>query len=165
MHFYIDVGFSLFPIQENHVDYIENISSSVLRIVLPDWTCNDSTYSKFDFSRFINLESLEIGDECFGSVNLFRIDGLKRIKSIVIGKNSFTKEKNDYGDDESKSFSILNCALLESIEIGEYSFSDYAGVFELKNLPKLQSIKIGVIGSRSFNFCDTSLVVRGISYF
>ena len=158
----IDVNSALFPTEEHHVDYIENIESSVSSIVIPDWTCNDASYIEFDFSRFTNLETLKIGDDCFGSVELFRIDGLRRLKSITIGTNSFTKEKNDYGDDESKSFRILNCESLESIEIGGYSFSDYGGDFELKNLPKLQSIHIGTIGSRSFNFCDCSFVVQGL---
>ena len=42
-----------------------------------------------------------------------------------------------------KIFHILNCESLESIDIGEYSFSDFGGDFELKNLPQLQSIQIG----------------------
>ena len=92
-------------------------------IVIPDWACNDASYIEFDFSRFTKLETLEIGDECFGSVELFRIDGLNRLKSITIGKNSFTHNKNWYGDDSSKSFHILNCESLESIQIGEYSFN------------------------------------------
>ena len=79
----------------------------------------------------------------------FKIDGLNRLKTIKIGNNSFTHKKNSYGNDASKSFHILNCESLESIEIGEYSFSDYAGEFELKNLPQLQSIQIGTIGSTS----------------
>ena len=41
---------------------------------------------------------------------------------------------------------------MESIEIGEYSFRDLAGDFELKNLPQLQSIQIGTLGSKSYNF-------------
>ena len=61
-----------------------------------------------------------------------------------------------------KSFHILNCESLESIQIGEYSFYDSAGVFELKNLPQLQSIQIGTIGSNSCNFCYSSFVIRGI---
>ena len=130
-------------------------------IVIPDWVCNDASYTEFDLSRFTKLETLEIGDNCFGPVELFRIDGLNRLKSITIGKNSFTHNKNWYGDDSSKSFHILNCESLESIEIGDYSFSDYAGEFELKNLPQLQSIQIGTIGSKSWNFCDCSFVLQG----
>ena len=108
------------------------------------------------------MESIEIGDDCFGSVKTFQIDGLNRLKTIKIGKNSFTQKKNDFGDDESKSFHILNCESLESIQIGVYSFSDFGGEFELKNLPQLQSIQIGTIGSNSDNFSSSSFVIRGI---
>ena len=108
------------------------------------------------------VESIEIGDECFESVQTFQIDGLNRLKTIKIGSNSFTQRKNDNGDDKSKSFHILNCESLESIQIGEHSFSDFAGDFELKNLPQLQSIQIGTIGSRSYNFLYSSFVIRGI---
>ena len=92
----------------------------------------------------------------------FQIDGLNRLKTIKIGNNSFTHATNDYGSDGSKSFHILNCESLESIEMGEYSFSDFAGNYESKNLPKLQSIQIGTIGNDSYNFSHISLVIRGI---
>ena len=108
------------------------------------------------------LKSIEIGDDCFGSVKTFKIDRLNRLKTIKIGKNSFTQKRNSWGDDELKSFHILNCESLESIQIGQYSFSDFAGEFELKNLPQLQSIQIGTIGSNSYNFCYSSFVIRGI---
>ena len=32
----------------------------------------------------------------------------------------------------------MNCESLESIQIGEWSLKDFAGDFELKNLPQLQ---------------------------
>ena len=80
------------------------------------------------------------------------------MKSIKIGINSFTQNKNSYGDDQSKSFHILNCESLESIQIGEYSFSDFGGEFELKNLPQLQSIQMS-----SYNFYNNSFVIGGIN--
>ena len=92
----------------------------------------------------------------------FKIEGLNRLKTIKIGNNSFTQKKNSYGNDESKSFHILNCESLESIQIGQYSFSGFGGEFELKNLPQLQSIQIGTIGSDSNNFFGSSFVIRGI---
>ena len=105
-----------------------------------------------------------IGDECFENVDLFSIDGLNELKYIKIGINSFKKANNYDGYDSSRSFSILNCVELESIEIGSYSFSDYGGGFELRNLPKLSTIKIGEIGSRygSRNFYYSSFVIKGI---
>ena len=148
------------------------MKSSITSIVLPDWTCNDVDYTTFDFSRFTQIESIEIGNHCFGSVKTFKIDGLDRLKTIKIGINSFTQVKKNMWEDDweeahkginkSKSFHILNCESLESIQIGECSFSDYAGEFELKNLPQLQSIQIGTIGSESDNFHDSSFVIRGI---
>ena len=120
--------------------------------------------TKFVLSNYPNLKRIEIGNNCFGSVETFQIDGLNRLKTIRIGNNSFTQNKNDYGNDESKSFHILNCESLESIEIGEYSFSDFAGDFEMKNLPQLQSIQIGTtIGNNSLNFYYSSFVIRGMN--
>ena len=108
------------------------------------------------------LDNYIVIDNDFESVKTFQIDGLKRLKTIRIGKNSFTQHKNFWGDDKSKSFHILNCESLESIQIGEYSFSDFSGKFELKNLPQLQSIQIGIIRSDSYNFYNNSFVIRGI---
>ena len=137
------------------------MDSSTTSIILPDWTCNDIEYTIFDFSRFTLVESIEIGDNCFESVQTFKIDGLNRLKTIKIGNNSITQKKNSNGNVKSKSFHILNCESLESIQIGRYSFSDYAGDFELKNLPQLQFIQIGTIGSYSSNFYYSSFVIRG----
>ena len=121
-------------------------------------------YTILDFSRFSVVESIEIGDDCFGCVQTFKIDGLNRLKTIKIRNNSFTYKKYRYGDDKSKSFHILNCKLLESIQIGEYSFSDFGGDFELKNLPQLQSIQIGTIGIDSYNFHSSSLELESIIF-
>ena len=135
---------------------------SVRSIIISNNSCNEIDYTIFDFSRFQWLRSIEIGNECFESVKTFQIDGLNQLKTIKIGNNSFTQNKNRWGNDKSKSFHILNCESLESIHIGEYSFSDFAGEFELKNLPQLQSIHIGTIGSDSYNFWWSSFVIRGI---
>ena len=150
-----------------HYDYIESIDSNVKSIHLPDRICNDEEYTIFDFSRFTLLEELEVGSNSFMYVNEFKIDGLNHLKSLKIGMNSFTcVRKNDSFDDridnKSRSFHILNCNELKSIEIGRYSFSDYGGGFELVNLPKLSSIKIGEIGSGSFNFVYSSFEIQGI---
>ena len=126
---------------------ILSLDQAVASIILPKWSINENDYTVFDFSRFTQVESIEIGDDCFQSVQTFKIDGLNRLKMIKIGKNSFTQTKNSNGYDQSKSFHILNCESLESIQIGEYSFSDFGGEFELKNLPQLQSIQIGTVGS------------------
>ena len=142
---------------------IESLDSNITSIDIPDYSINNEDYTIFDFSRFTLLEELIIGDECFENVDLFNIDGLNELKSLKIGWNSFTKKKNnDAANDPSRSFHILNCIELESIEIGGYSFNDYGGGFELKNLPKLSTIKIGRINSWSGNFYYCSFVIKGI---
>ena len=138
------------------------MNSSTASISFPNGTCNISKSTILDISRLSGIKTFEIGNDCFGFVETFQIDGLNRLKSLKIGNNSFTQKKHDCENDKSKSFHILNCESLESIQIGEYSFSDYGGEFELKNLPQLQSIEIGTIGSNSFNFCFSSFVIRGI---
>ena len=75
---------------ESNTDYKEdgsepmNIGIRHLKLtdkcVLDDW----------DVSLLYNLESIEIGNDCFGSVQTFQIDGLIRLKTIKIAKNSFT---------------------------------------------------------------------------
>ena len=150
---FIDISITLYNIVPLSKNELQAIDKSVTSIIIPNYTCNDIDYTIFDFSRFSIVESIEIGDDSFESVQTFEIDGLNRLKTIKIGINSFTQVKQaEWNDDwdkssnrtnnQSKSFHILNCESLESIQIGEYSFSDYAGEFELKNLPQLQSSKV-----------------------
>ena len=153
----------------NNNNDMKSIDNSITSIIVRDGSNNDINYKVFDYSELNHIESIEIGDDCFGSVQTFRIDRLNRLKSLKIGKNSFTQVKRtdkwirEKVNNQSKSFHILNCESLESIEIGEYSFSDYAGDFELKNLPQLQSIQIGSMGIlSSSNFYCSSFVIRGI---
>ena len=148
---------------ESDIEDYEDNSSEPLNIGMKHLKLTDNcVLANWDASLLYNLESIEIGDECFESVKTFKIDGLNRLKTIKIGNNSFTQKKYWYGNDESKSFHILNCESLEFIQIGEYSFCDFAGDFELKNLPQLQSIQIGTVGSESYNFYYSSLMIAGI---
>ena len=152
-----------FPATTHSFEFIQSIDSSITSVIIPNWTCNDIDYTIFDFSRFTLVESIVIGNDCFGSVQTFKIDGLNRLKTIKIGNNSFTQHKDTLNQfDKSKSFHILNCESLGSIYIGPQSFSDFAGEFELKNLPQLQSIQIGAMGRYSNNFHENSFVIRGI---
>ena len=99
----------------------------------------------------------------FNLVSTFKIDGLTSLTTLSIGSNSFTQHPNEFGNDSSKSFHISNCDNLQSISIGEYSFSDYGGEFELSNLPELQSIVIGNMNSNSYNFYYIhTFEIRGI---
>ena len=95
-------------------------------------------------------------------MDTFRIDGLDRLKILKIGKNSFTRRKNCTEDGQSRSFHIVNCSQLKSVDIGSGSFSIYSGEFELKNLDSLSYLTIGEIGSDSFNFYSSAFILQGI---
>ena len=121
------------------------IDSQTESIAIPSKSFNESEL--FTLHSFIHsLKRLMIGDDCFGSVRLFELDGLSELESVVIGKFSFTigKDWNIIKTSERSDGAcrIVNCPTLQSIRIGDYSFGDYHS-FELSNLPSLQSIDIG----------------------
>ena len=144
---------------------IKSINANIREVVIGMDCCNDMT--SLNLNEYKRLISIEIQDNCFKELKSFTINGLLQLTKIKIGKNSFTHLKSgdkwdrDKANNRNRSFSILNCDELESIEIGLYSFSDYAGKFELDNLPKLSTIKIGEIGSESYNFYWSSFVIKG----
>ena len=158
---WIDVSPVLSQLIQVLPEELRSIELDTKSISISNNSCNDLEYTIFNFSRFDELEEMIIGDDCFENVNIFVINGLNVLKSLKIGKNSFTRSKSNYGNDESRSFHILNCAELKSIEIGSYSFSDYGGGFELINLPDLATIEIGEIGSDSYSFFYSSFVIKG----
>ena len=170
---YIDVNESLSRLIPIPLNDLNELDSSIINLNIPSWGFNNElNMNELNLNRFENLESIEIGNDCFGSVQIFEIEGLNRLQSLKIGHNSFTQVKyNDFENDwdgsiskcrnESKSFHILNCESLKVIEIGCCSFADFGGEFELRNLENLESIKIGEIGYRSMNFYWSSFNIRG----
>ena len=109
--------------------------------------------SSVNLSPFTQLKSFQCGNLCFTNIDLFVINGLNHLESMTIGSNCFTKSKNSYDEREERKFHLTNCTNLQSLQIGQYSFSDYY-VMELKNLPSLKSIIIGTTGT-SYNFYYT----------
>ena len=163
MNEWVDVSTILSQLIQITPKEIRSIDLNTKSISISNNSCNDKEYTIFDFSRFTSLEELIIGNDCFEYVNRFKMNKMNHLKSLKIGINSFTKTKNSNGNDYSRSFSILNCDELKSIEIGRYSFSDYSGSFELNSLPKLSSIIIGQIGEKSCNFYFASFVLKGLN--
>ena len=175
---HIDVNESLsklIPITISSLKDLSKLESSIINLNIPSWSFNNElNMIELNLNRFENLESIEIGNDCFGSIQSFQIEGLNRLKTIKIGINSFTQVKlNDFENDldgsiskcrnESKSFHILNCKSLKMIEIGVCSFADFGGEFELRNLDNLESIKIGGSGNVAMNFLYSSFNIRGIT--
>ena len=172
---FVDVNESLSKLIPIPLNDLNELDSSIINLNIPNWSFNNElNMNELNLNRFLNLESIVIGDDCFGSIQRFEIEGLNRLQRLKIGMNSFTQVKsNDFKNDfagsidncrnESKSFHILNCKSLKVLEIGCCSFCDFGGEFELRNLDNLESIKIGRIGYRSMNFLWSSFIIRGIT--
>ena len=143
------------------------VTTALLRknLVVEDNCCNHINTLTLPQTYF---ESIIIGNNCFSSVSSFKIDGLGNLKSLKIGINSFFHPKRSniwdgrIANNTNQSFSILNCTELKSIEIGRYSFIEYGGGFELKNLPKLSAIKIGYTESHIVTFYRCFLLIIGV---
>ena len=138
---------------------LNEITMDVERLVIDSLSCNDLT--SLNLNRYELLKSIIIGNDCFENVNDFMIDGLNRLKLLKIGWGSFRNRKGVGRQKSNRSFSVLNCIELESIDIGGYSFNDF-GNFKLNNLPKLITIKIGEVGNCSSNFCRSSFEIKGV---
>ena len=123
--------------------------------------CLFEDVTAFDVSKYPKLKTLMIGIESFKYVNVLNITGLNALESVVIGKNSFTKEKNSYGNDQSRHFYLKNCPKLKSLKIGSYSFSDYS-VIEIENVNALEVIEIGYLNENSYSFFYASLELKSI---
>ena len=92
-------------------------------------------------------------------VTTVNITGLSELERVVIGKNSFTKCKNevDITSDPNRRFVMRGCPKLESLRIGSYSFSDYT-VFEIENVDALEVIEMG---DRVFVYASLRLKSEG----
>ena len=116
---------------------LEAYSTNSTDLVIPNDYFN-RVYSLV-LSNNADLKRIEIGNNTFGSVRVFELDGLRELESVVIGIGSFHISGSERTDGSCR---IVNCPKLTSIRIDSYSFSDYHS-FVLTHLPSLQSIDIG----------------------
>ena len=141
----------------------ENVNKRVTELVIPAKCCNEAEWSMFDVSGLKCLKSIEIGDYCFENVKEVKLIGLNRLERVEIGKNSFTKKKNDYGYDPNRRFYLKNCKRLRELKMGRFSFSDYT-VCEIDNVPSLEVIEMGELSEYSDNFLYcASLELKSVS--
>ena len=137
----------------------ENVNKRVTELVIPSNCCNEEEWSVFDVSGLKWLKSIVIGDDSFENVNEVKLIGLNRLERVVIGQNSFTKKKNGAGNDPNRHFYLKDCERLRELKIGRYSFSDYS-VCEIENVPSLEVIEMGELNEDSGNFICASLELK-----
>ena len=108
------------------------------------------------------LKSIEAGAARPAPVAAAPPIGLNQLESVVIGQNSFTKKKNNYGNDPNRHFYLKNCERVRELIIGYWSFSDYS-VCEIENVPSLEVIEMGDLNRRSYIFYYASLELKSDS--
>ena len=131
----------------------------VVEIVVSNSCCQVEEVRVVDLSRFVSLRELRVGDWCFNITEELRLIGLNELERVEIGKNSFTKCKNDCGYDPDRHFYLKDCERLRELKIGRYSFSDYS-VCEIENVPSLEVIEVGELNEDSSNFYYASLELK-----
>ena len=141
-----------------------SIPTSVNRIIVSSDSLNGESFTTMDFSTFTSLRMIEIGDECGMYVTSVKITGLSSLKSVRIGKNSFTKNKGDYSSESNAIgvFQLKDCPKVKSLQIGLFSFSSYKQC-RIANVGALESIKMGEWesnGSDGYNFYWASLELK-----
>ena len=140
----------------------ESFDERVSELVIASNCCNEKEVNEVDLCRFVSLRVFEVGYECFKNVEEVKLIGLNELERVVIGKNSFTKEKNGHGNNPDRHFYLKNCKRVRELKMGHHSFSDYS-VCEIKNVRSLEVIEMGELNEDSCNFCYASLELKSDS--
>ena len=136
-------------------DELNALDASTETIIVADGSCNDDGVTELDLSRFENLTSLIVGDNCFEYVTTMNVVEMDNLENIKIGMHSFNNyERADY------SFSVKNCSSLKELRIAPGSFRNW-NYTEFENLPSLEVIQIGYMHSYDGeNFNSDSLELK-----
>ena len=145
---------------------VASMEATIKNINLPPNSCNDPTCTTFDFSRFTELEKLEIGCFSFMNVKTFALDNMAKLKAFSVKKDSFSRQSRigwnqQVGYNPEQHFSIHNCPQLDTVDIGPGSFSGFSGRVELTALPSLTTLVIGDVKESSYNFYHAQFVLKG----
>ena len=135
------------------------MNQNVEVVIVDNNACNEKCFTALDLSLFSNLKVFEVGDYSFAFVDEVKLIGLSKLERLVIGMNSFTKEKDSWGNDPNRRFYLKNCERVRELKIGCYSFNDYS-VCEIENVPSLKVIEMGGLNEASRNFRCASLELK-----
>ena len=128
-------------------------------LIVSNNSCNGREWTTLDLSLIPELRLLEVGDECFENVKEVKLIGLSQLERVVIGKNCFTKCKDNAVYNPNRRFCLKDCERVRELKIGCDSFADYS-VCEIENVPSLEVMEMGKLDERSRNFWHASLELK-----
>ena len=136
------------------------LHSRIEKLIVKDHSCNERKWATLDLSFMFHLRLLEVGDKCFENVKEVKLIGMNRLERVVIGMNSFTKNKDEYLKyDTTRRFYLKNCERVRELKIGRGSFLFYS-MCEIENLSSLEVIEMGELSDASSNFYYASLQLK-----
>ena len=135
------------------------LHSHIEELIVENNSCNGPEWAALDLSFMSHLRLLVVSNECFKYVEEVKLIDLSKLERVVIGENSFTKEKYDYRYDPNRHFYLKNCERLRELKMGHHSFSDYS-VCKIESVPSLEVIDIGGLYGNSFSFYYASLELK-----
>ena len=112
-----------------------DLDSDTSELIVHANSCNETT----NLSLPLSLVVLEIQDNALVQCACLELTNLDQLRSITIGANCFTSSETM---SPSKRFSLSSCAALQTLVIGNYSFSDF-GTFILSGLSMLKEVTLG----------------------
>ena len=136
----------------------DSVPLNAEEIIIEDSKCNGEN-DRLDLSKYVNLKNVTIGEKCFKYQEVLNLTGLNTLERMVIGKNSFTKHRDEGAYEQTRHFYLKDCEQLKELKMGPYSFSDYA-VCEIENVPSLEVIEMGELNALSSNFYYASLKLK-----
>ena len=114
----------------------------VTEIRVESGKCNNKQLTSLHWNVLPNVERIVVNDAVYKYVNEVNVVGLKKLQSVVIGENSFTRRMHGYGNDPNRRFVLKDCPSLKELKMGRFSFSDF-GVIEVSSLNSLEVIEMG----------------------
>ena len=140
-------------------DYLSSLNKYLTCLKVASGSMNDA--SEFKLDSFDYLKEVIIEDNCYTSATRFKVDGLGRLEKLVVGKKSFTNGEVYYNT--NRSFVVRNCPMLTLIDIGDCSFGEWGGEWELSGLDRLERLRIVSEEEEAYNFKGSPFVIKGDS--
>ena len=113
-------------------DDFHSMQKGIHTIITEANVCNDGSINAWSFTSYPQLRELSVGPQSFRCVGSLRLDGMKKLESVVIGEGSFTMCSTIPAISTNNAFIITNCPKLKTIAIASNAFMDW-GEFQLKS--------------------------------
>ena len=101
------------------------IAPTIQTLVCPPYCGKEVDMRELAFTHYPNLHSIHISSYSFPHVLFVTVQGLAQLKEFVVEHQCFCHPPTDV---DTYSCTIIDCPLLEGIDIGYGSFANYSAL-------------------------------------